>query len=261
MRRLTLVVAAALALVATSVAIGALVRDRTTSAVTATFTATTVGTRATTTCTNGDGTFQITNGTYTGTSSGDPLLAGPIRLSVHAAINTTKRLGTVDGTLVVDRAGRDTRARLAGVYHDGSVSGLLLGAALPPGQRLIGTFTASYSPDGGFGAGGIGTGNVVPAAISFTEGECGPSKPATGQLKLLGGNVTALADGSITVALTAGGSFSCSLDDRSRAEVSRQDIGVGDQVSAFCTFRSGNWALLHIRKLNVKGAKPDKKHR
>ena len=261
MRRLTLVVAAALGLVASSVAIGALVRDRTTSAVAATFTATTVGTRATTTCTNGDGNFQITNGTYTGTASGDPLLAGPIRLSVRAAINTTKRLGTVDGTLVVDRAGRDTRAHVTGVYHDGSVSGFLVGAAMPPGQRLIGTFTASYSSDGGFGAGGIGTGNMAPTAISFTAGQCGPSKPTTGQLKLLGGDVTALSDGSITVALVAGGSLSCSLDDRSRNEVARQHIGVGDQVSGFCTFRSGSWALLHIRKLNVRPAKPDKKHR
>jgi hydroxyethylthiazole kinase-like sugar kinase family protein len=60
MRRLTLVVAAGFALAATSLAVGALQRDRSMSPVTATFTATTVGTRATTACTNGDGTFQIT---------------------------------------------------------------------------------------------------------------------------------------------------------------------------------------------------------
>jgi hypothetical protein len=249
---------AALGLVAASVAIGALARDRTTSTVTASFAATTVGARATTTCSNTDGTYQLTNGTYTGTSTGDPLLAGPIRLTIRATINTTKRLGTIDGSVVVDRAGRETHAHLAAVYHDGNVSGLLTGVALPPGQRLIGTFTASYSPDGGFGAGGIGAGNVSPAALAFSRGECVGAKPATGQLKLLGGNVAALTDGSITVALLGGGSFSCSLDDRSRAEISRQHIQVDDRVSAFCTFRAGTWTLLHVKKL---GLTPKGKHR
>jgi hypothetical protein len=251
MRRLTLVVAAALALVATSLAVGALRRDRSVSAVTATFTATTVGSRATTSCTNADGTFQITKGTYTGAASGDPALSGPIRLTVRAAINTTKRLGTIDGGVVVDRAGRDTRARLIGVYQDGNVSGLLLGLATPPGQRLLGTFTASYSSDGGFGAGGIGVGNVNPAALSFNEGTCNAAKPASGQLKLIGGTVQNLNDGSITVGLASGGSFSCSLDDRARAEIARQHVQLGDQVSAFCSFRAGAWTLLHVKKLNV----------
>jgi hypothetical protein len=251
MRRLTLVVAAGLALVATSLAVGALMRDRSMSAVSATFTATTVGTRATTTCTNGDGTFQITRGTYTGTASGDPALSGPIRLMVNATINTTKRLGTIDGAVVVDRAGRDTRARLTGVYRDGSVSGMLFGAAMPPGERLLGTFTASYSSDGGFGAGGIGVGNVDPVAISFTDGACNAAKPASGQLKLIGGTVQTLTDGTLTVALVAGGSFSCSLDDQARAEIARQDIKQGDQVTAFCTYRAGTWTLLHVKKLAV----------
>src|SRR4051794_34088774 len=251
MRRFTLVVAGGIALLAASMALGALRGDRTTSAVSATFIATTVGSRMTTTCSNSDGTYQVTNGTYTGITTGDAALAGPIRLTVHAAINTTKRLGTIDGSVVFDRPGRHTRARLTGVYEDGSVSGLLSGFALPPGQRLLGTFTASYSSDGGFGAGGIGVGTVNPAAIAFTEGTCSQLRPAAGQLKLVGGNVAALTDGSITIALSAGGAFSCILDDRSRSEVSRQHIATGDSVSAFCTFKGGAWTLLHIKKLNV----------
>jgi hypothetical protein len=249
MRRLTLVVAAALGLVTASVAIGALSHARTTAGVTATFTATTAAARTTTTCTSADGTYQLTNGTYTGSSTGDPLLAGPIKLTVRAWINTTKRLGTIDGSVVVDRAGRDTRANLAAVYHDGSVSGVLTGAGLPPGQRLIGTFTASYSPDGGFGAGGIGVGNLSAAALELTRGDCVGAKPATGQLKLVGGRVSALTNGSITIALRAGGSFNCSLDDRARAQISRRHIRVGDHVSAFCVFRTGTWTLLHVAKL------------
>ncbi len=248
MRRLTLVVAAGFALVATSLAIGALTRDRTTSVASATFTATTVGTRATTTCSSSDGTYQITHATYTGTATGDAALTGPIRLSVRAAINTTKRLGTVDGNVVVDHPGRDTRAHLTAVYQNGNVSGLLLGFALPPGQRLLGTFTASYSSDGGFDAGGIGAGTVNPAALVFTQGACKAAKPATGQLKILGGTVSGLTDSSITIMLPGGSSFSCSLDDRTRAEISRQHIAVGDQVSAVCAFRSGAWMLLHVKK-------------
>lgn len=258
MRRLTLVVAAAIALVAASLAVGALTHDRSVSAVSASFTATTVGTRATNTCSNGDGTFQVTNGTYSGMSSGDATLSGPIRLSVRAAINTTKRLGTIDGTVVVDRAGRDTRAHLSAVYHDGNVNGLVTGIGLPPGERLLGTFTASYSPDGGFGAGGIGVGNIGPAAIAFNEGGCNATRPATGQLKLIGGTVQVLTDGAITVSLVGGGSFSCALDDRGRAEISRQHIQTGDKVSAFCTFKGGAWALLHVKKLNVPKAGPGK---
>src|SRR5947208_5687557 len=117
MRRFTLVIAGGIALLVASLAVGALRADRTTSPVSATFTATTVGSRTTTTCSNSDGTYQITNGTYTGTAAGDPALAGPIRLMVHAAINTTKHLGTIDGSVVFDRPGRDTRARLTGVYE------------------------------------------------------------------------------------------------------------------------------------------------
>src|SRR5207248_11397117 len=135
-----------------------------------------------------------------------PTLTGPIRLAVHAVIDTTKRLGTIDGSVVFDRTGRDTRAHLTAVYQDGNVSGLLTGAALPPGQRLLGTFTASYSSDGGFGAGGIGVGNINPAALDMTAGACNAARPATGQLKLLGGTVSGLTDSSITIELSAGGS-------------------------------------------------------
>src|SRR5205085_1901949 len=129
------------------------------------------------------GVFQITNATYTGASSGDSSLTGPIRLTVRATINTTKRLGTVDGSVLIDRAGRDTRAHLTAVYQDGDVSGLLTGQGLPAGQRFLATFTGSYSADGGFGAGGIGVGNIDPAAMSLTDGSCTPAQPAEGQLK------------------------------------------------------------------------------
>lgn len=261
MRRLTLVLAAAVALVATSLAAGAHRGDRSASAVTATFTATTVGSRATTTCSNSDGTFQITNATYTGTSSGDPSLTGPIRLTVRAAINMTKRLGTIDGNVVVDRPGRATRAHLTAVYQDGNVSGLLTGQALPPGQRFLGTFTASYSSDGGFGAGGIGAGNIDPAALTLAEGDCTPAKPASGQLKLIGGSVLSLTDSSITVGLTAGGTFTCSVAGGARGEISRQHIVVGDQVSAFCTFKGGQWTLLHVKKLDAPKTKNGRKKR
>jgi hypothetical protein len=254
-----MVLASAVALVATSLAVGAQRHDRTTSAVTASFTATTVSSRATSTCSNGDGVFQVTSATYTGASTGDPALTGPIRLTVRAVINTTRRLGTIDGTVVVERAGRDTRGHLTAVYQDGDVSGLLTGQGLPAGRRFLGTFTASYSADGGFGAGGIGVGNIDPAALTLTEGACEPAKPATGQLKLIGGAVLSLSQGSITVGLTTGGTFSCTVGDQARKELSRQRVGLGDQVSAYCAFKGSQWALLHVKKLNA--SKNDDEHR
>lgn len=249
MRRLTLFLAAAVALVTTSLAVGAQRHDRTTSAVTANFTATTVSSRATSTCSNGDGVFQVTNATYTGASTGDSALTGPIRLTVRAVINTTRRLGTIDGTVVVDRSGRDTRGHLTAVYQDGDVSGLLTGQGLPAGQRFVGTVTASYSADGGFGAGGVGVGNIDPAALTLTEGACEPAKPAAGQLKLIGGAVLSLSLGSITVGLTTGGTFSCTVGEQVRKELASQHVGVGDQVSAYCTFKGSQWALLHVKRL------------
>jgi hypothetical protein len=253
MRRLTWLSAAmAVALVTTGVAIGQLRHDRATSAVAGTFTATTVGPRTTATCTSGDGTFQITHGAYSGLSSGDASLTGPIRLAVRAVINTSDKLGTVDGLVIVDRSGRDTRARLTGVYDNGKVSGLLTGATVMPGQRLVGTFTAAYSSDGGFTSGGIGSGAVDPTALQTTGGVCktesSESSP-TGKLKLLGGSVSALTSASITIGLVAGNSFSCSLDDHARAEISRRHIAVGDRVAAACAFRAGVWTLHSVRKL------------
>ena len=46
------------------------------------------------------GTFTFTTARYTGTAtSSEPSLNGAIRLHVQSAINTTRNVGTVDGTL------------------------------------------------------------------------------------------------------------------------------------------------------------------
>ena len=249
MRRLTFLAAAALvALVATGVAVGNH-RDRSTSSLSATFTATSVGDRKVSTCTSGDGTFQITNATYSGQATGDSTLTGPIKVAVRAVINTSEKLGTVDARLSVDRSGRDTKAHLVGVYRDGNVSGLLTGFASDPGQRLVGTLTASYSSDGGFSNGAIGSGSVTGAAVRETGGTCKMQATTAGKLKLLGGTVSALSSGSIAISLGGGSSFSCALDDRARRELSRRDVEVGDHVSAACAFRDNAWVLLRARKL------------
>lgn len=251
MRRLTWFSAVlAVALIATSVAVAVQGRDRSTTAVSATFAAASAGQRLIMSCESSDGTFQITKGAYSGQSTGDASLTGPIRLSVKAVINTAEQLGTVGGDVVVSRSGRDTRAHLAGVYKNGKVSGLLTGAASPPGQRLLSTFSASYSSGGGFTDGSIGTGNVDGVGVLTTEGDCSKKPaPPSGQIKLLGGTVSALSDSSITIDLLGGSSFSCSLDGHTRADVSRQDISVGDHVSAACAFKAGAWTLMHIKKL------------
>jgi hypothetical protein len=257
MRKLTWFCAVlGIALVTAGAAIAVQARDRSTTPVSATFNAASASHRTTTNCTTSDGTFQITRGTYSGQSTGDAALTGPIQLAVRAVINTTDQLGTVDGSVVVFHSGRDTRAHLAGVYKGGKVSGLVTGEGVPVGQHLVATLTSSFSGDGGFTGGSIGAGSVDGAGVLTTGGDCPtktktpkPPAPPSGQIRVLGGNVSALTDTSITIDLLGGSSFSCSLDSHTKADISRQHIVVTSRVSATCGFKAGAWTLLHIKKL------------
>src|SRR5919198_2601728 len=112
MRRLLLVAAAIAALTAASVAVAHGIEGaKTAKSVTGTFSATQAGV-TTRTCTTSDGkSLSITLGKYTGLSSGDADLTGPITLRTRAGINTTDNVGLVEGGLRIDVAsGRDTHA-------------------------------------------------------------------------------------------------------------------------------------------------------
>ena len=170
MRRLVwFAVAILTALGAASVAAGDLQPDRSASAIVAIFSAP-GDAHSASTCTTADGAFQVTNGSYTGRASGDPLLSGPLKISVRVAISTTQRLGTVDGFLRVGL----TQAHVTGVYRNGTVSAFLAGVA--GGQRLAGTLSAGYTPDGGFTGGTIGSGGLAGIALRTGTEDCKAKK-------------------------------------------------------------------------------------
>src|ERR687888_52300 len=74
-------------------------------AVAGTFSATTASKVQTRTCTTTDGkTIVSSNGTYTGTASGDADLTGPVTLQARSTINSTDGVGVVTGTIRIDVA-------------------------------------------------------------------------------------------------------------------------------------------------------------
>src|ERR1700748_93 len=131
MRKLTLTIVGLVALVATSVAVAhGIDGAKSATSVAGTFSATGKST-STRTCTTSDSkTIVVTNGTYTGKSSGDAALTGDITLRTRSVVNTTNGVGTVSGTFNIDVAkGKNTRGVFATVYDHGSVAGLATGRA------------------------------------------------------------------------------------------------------------------------------------
>jgi hypothetical protein len=100
-RTLVLASIAVVALVAAAIAVGHGIDGvKNVKEVTGTFTATTVSKLQTRTCTTSDGkTLVATNGTYTGTASGDADLTGPARINARSVVNTTDGVGVVSGRL------------------------------------------------------------------------------------------------------------------------------------------------------------------
>lgn len=163
------------ALVAAGVAIAA---TKTTSAtatsVTATFSATSASKTHTTTCTAKSGdTFQSTTATYKGTStSSDARLNGPITLRAHSFVDTTSGLGTVSGVYTIKGAGKSGSVGVIdGVVSGGSLSGILTGAALHPGGKLIATLGGTFDQTNGFAADTLGTGTTGGGAV-VSNGFC-----------------------------------------------------------------------------------------
>ena len=111
MRKLTFIVAALVALTATSYAVAHGIEGaKNAKAVAATFTAT-AGSTTSRTCTTTDNkTIVVTDAKYTGAATGDADLTGPITLRARSVVNTTDGVGTVNGSLAIDATGKNTRA-------------------------------------------------------------------------------------------------------------------------------------------------------
>ncbi len=195
MRKLFLAIVGLVALAVTSVAVAHGIEGaRTATAVAGTFSAT-AGNVTTKSCTTTDGkSITITNGTYTGTASGDAPLAGAITLRARSVINTTDDVGTVNGQLKI---GDDTTAMLSAVYDHGSLAGLASGRG--DKSAFVGNLSATFSPSSGFTNGKIGGGTSGGAAVAFGSSSCKPSG-TTVERSEARGTISAVSSTSITVA-------------------------------------------------------------
>ena len=150
-----------------------------TSAVSATFVATTVVTQHTDTCTGADGSYVVTHATYTGTSSGsaNANLNGPIELDLKSVYNTTSNLGWVSGNVRFNPGtpGDKAHGNLTAVDVSGQLQGFLTGNA-GPGTHLLANVSGAFTSTGGFTTGSLGTGTATNTGL-VSSGSCEPPPP------------------------------------------------------------------------------------
>ena len=242
MRKLILATAGLAALVATGVAVAHGIQGaKTAKAVAATFSAS-AGTVTTRTCTTSDGkSISVTDGKYTGTVTGDADLAGPITLRVRSVINTTDKVGTVNGAFRIDVSGRDTTGAFSTVYDNGAIAGLATGRAHSPGAKIVGNLSATFDPATGFAAGSkIGGGTSGGSAVELGTGSCRPAKTHPEHSEARG--TATLTSTSITVA-----GLQCNLPADKAAAINDK-FKTGDRVEIRCDFANGANTLTRISK-------------
>jgi hypothetical protein len=174
-----------------------------TEAASATFTATPTDQTKTATCTGADGTYAITKGVYTGTSTGDPRLTGDILIRTKSVINQDNGLGVTNGTVwLKDSAAPAPKvtaahhgshgrphwkavARLTAVNTNrGKLDGLLTGSAKNTTGRgqtaLVANFSAEFNADGSQLQGELGGNDPVAPDNSavFIGKTCKPKRAA-----------------------------------------------------------------------------------
>jgi len=242
MRKVILTMAGLAALVTTSVAVAHGIEGaKTAKAVAATFSAS-AGTTTSRTCATSDGkTITVTDGKYTGTAAGDPDLAGAITLRVRSVVNTTDKVGTVNGAFRVDVSGRDTTGAFASVYDNGAIAGLATGRAHSPGAKIIGNVSATFDPSTGFTDGKIGGGTAGGSAVELGTGSCKPT-PTQQEHSAARGAIAALSTASITVA-----GLTCNLPSSKSADINAK-FKTGDNVEIRCDFANGQNTLTRIEK-------------
>ena len=242
MRRLLLVAAAIAALTAASVAVAEGIEGaKTAKSIAGTFSATSANV-STRTCTTSDGkSLSITLARYTGQSTGDPDLTGPIVLRARSVINTTDNVGVVEGALRIDVAsGRDTYATYATVYDHGNVAGLAIGRAHDPSARLVANMSAGFSANGGFTGGKFGGGTSAGSAVELGPGRCGTKAPA--EKSEARGTISALSSSSLTVA-----GLTCAIPSDKSAAVNSH-FKVGDRAEIHCALMNGTNTLTKIEQ-------------
>ena len=150
--------------------VGIAVADQPSTAVlaTATLNATTKSNARTHTC----GSVENTKATYTGSADSlESALKGSLSIRVNSTFNTATHLGTLRGHWTIDTsAPGNTGGTLAAVNNNGTITGWLEGRA-PGGKKVAGTFSGSWSKDGGFSSLQIGTSSSSNVLV-VTSGHC-----------------------------------------------------------------------------------------
>jgi hypothetical protein len=239
MRKVVFAVVALVALMLTSLAVAEGIEGaKSAKSVAATFSAT-AGTTTTRTCTTTDGkTIVVTDGKYTGTAAGDPDLTGAITLRARSVVNTTDKVGVVDGRYMIDVAnGKNTAGSYSSVYNDGSIAGLAVGRAHQPNAKLVANLSATFDAATGFTNGKLGGGTSGGNAVEIGPGSCKPAKP-TAEKSEAHGTVTALSSDSITVA-----GLTCAVPADKSADVNAK-LKTGDVAQIRCALVSGTNTLV-----------------
>jgi hypothetical protein len=184
-----------------------------TQAAAADFAAGSVSRIHTATCTASDGTYQLTTATYTGTAtSSDPRLNGTVEIRSSSVVNTTTKLGWLDGTLRVRGTNAGSNGRIHAAIANGAAVGSLVGEGTRPAAKLVASLSGAFAPATGFATGSkIGSGSATGAGVLFTRGDCrkprrGPST-AVFHLRLTPGEVVPHVSG-----LNAEGTGNVTLD-------------------------------------------------
>jgi hypothetical protein len=242
MRRLLLVAVALAALTAAGVAVAEGIEGaKTAKSVVGTFSANQANI-STRTCTTSDGkSLSITLAKYTGQSSGDPDLTGPITIRARSVINTTDNVGVVEGALRIDVAsGRDTYATYATVYDHGTIAGLAVGRAHDPSARLVANMSAGFAANTGFTGGKFGGGTANGSAVELGPGRCGDTPQA--EKSEARGTISALSSTSITVA-----GLTCAIPSAMSADVNSH-FKVNDRAEIHCALQNNTSTLTKIER-------------
>src|SRR4051794_29958714 len=200
MRKLSLVIVGVVSLILTSVAVAHGIEGaKTAKSVAATFSAT-AGTVNSRTCTTSDNkTIVVTQGSYTGTATGDADLTGALTLHVKSVVNTTDNVGTAGGSFRIHTATPgDTKGAFSGVVDHGTLAGLAVGR-VKGGVSLLGNVSATFAAATGFTGGKIGGGTAGGSAVEVGGTSCKSSAP-THERSSARGTVSAISSSSITVA-------------------------------------------------------------
>lgn len=271
MRRTILSVVALLALAVAGAAVAKEGANRSTRAVSATFSAE-LGENAVRTCDGADGTYRRVRGVWTGESeSSEPALDGTLQIKGTAWIHTTSGNGAFKGRLRIRGEG-GTVAALAGVIEKGKLEGLAHGRS-SGGMRLLGNVSVTLGADGMRegklgGGGGSNSALLVPAGPCRGESEeaederkadgeerkaekekAGKEKTGKRKARELRGSLSALGEASLTVTAAGEEPLTCSFGERAAAGLRAAGIELGAKVHVLCVETGEGFVLARLKKL------------